>query len=290
MPTRDAVHLDESSLSPSPESTARRAETARPEQSRNSKAQARHRAKRKAYIEQLERTVAKLQMALGFTPEQVAALPSPLTRIRELEQENTHLLRENDDLHRMLADSGGKSLPLEIHRRNSFTSFNDSHPRDHDYKRPKMGDELYIQSPPCLLHNEPLSRPPPLTIPLSALPHHYNVSAHPSSHTGSSHSGPSSIFSLNMLSGSSSTSSPPLSPSGSQYVSIKAEDDCPVSSRHLCCVNYPPTRFQSSNHHQSSSAHSGHGHYTLPPFSQTMPDHAMDNWHGYSSEHAPLHR
>jgi hypothetical protein len=215
MPTRDAVHLDESSLSPSPESTARRAETTRPEQSRNSKAQARHRAKRKAYIEQvrtlsvdamihfltrppqLEQTVTKLQMALGFTPEQVAALPSPLARIRELEQENTHLLRENDDLHRMLADSGGKSLPLEIHHRNSFMSFNDSHPSSHTG----------------------------------------------SSHTGSSHSGPSSIFSLNMLSGSSSTSSPPLSPSGSQYVSIKAEDNCPVSLRHLCCVNYPLTRF-----------------------------------------------
>jgi hypothetical protein len=257
MPTRDAVHLDKSSPSPSPESTARRAETARPERSRNSKAQARHRAKRKAYIEQvrtlsvdamihfltrppqLEQTVTKLQMALGFTPEQVAALPSPLARIRELEQENTHLLRENDDLHRMLADSGGRSLPLEIHHRNSFMSFNDPHP---------------------------------------------------SSHTGSSHSGPSSMFSLNMLSGSSSTSSPPLSPSCSQYVSIKAEDDCPVSLRHLCCVNYPLTRFQSSNHHRSSSAHSGNGHYTLPPFSQTMPDHAMDKWHGYSSERAPLHR
>lgn len=37
----------------------------RPERSRNAKAQARHRAKRKAYIEQLESTVTKLQTALS---------------------------------------------------------------------------------------------------------------------------------------------------------------------------------------------------------------------------------
>jgi hypothetical protein len=39
----------------------------KPERSRNAKAQARHRAKRKAYIEQLELTVTKLQTALGTT-------------------------------------------------------------------------------------------------------------------------------------------------------------------------------------------------------------------------------
>src|ERR1700691_1654701 len=39
----------------------------KPERSRNAKAQARHRAKRKAYIEQLESTVTKLQTALGTT-------------------------------------------------------------------------------------------------------------------------------------------------------------------------------------------------------------------------------
>jgi Basic region leucine zipper len=37
----------------------------KPERSRNAKAQARHRAKRKAYIEQLESTVTKLQTTLG---------------------------------------------------------------------------------------------------------------------------------------------------------------------------------------------------------------------------------
>ncbi|KAJ7704501.1 hypothetical protein B0H17DRAFT_1039833 [Mycena rosella] len=293
------------------------AHSERPERSRNAKAQARHRAKRKAYIEQLEQTVTKLQTALGFTPEQVAALPPPLAKIRELEQENARLLKENDELHRMLADSGGRPLPLEVGRRNSLTSFNEARPCDRDYKRRKMVDPLddvYIQSPPGSAHNDGLARPPPLTIPQSALPHHYNVSTHPPNHTSSSHSGPS-IFSLNgplngppftipnTPSGSSSTSSPPFSPAqmhpsqspvshrpplttphglssysqnGSQYnVSVKAEDE-----------------YASSNHHQSNHHPSSHssGHYTLPPFSQTMPDHAMDNWHGYSSERAPLHR
>jgi len=264
----------------------------RPERSRNAKAQARHRAKRKAYIEQLEQTVTKLQTALGFTPEQVAALPPPLAKIRELEQENARLLKENDELHRMLSDSGGRPLPLEIGRRNSLTSFNDSRQcNDRDYKRRKMDnvDDLYI-SPPGSAHNDALSRPPPLTIP--------------------HHAGPSSMFGLNAPpfqipntpSGSSSTSSPPFSPAqmhssnspvnhrpslatshglpsysqtGGQYVPVKSEDE------------------YSSNHHQSNhhpSSHSSQGHYTLPPFSQTMPDHPVDNWHGYSSERAPLHR
>ncbi|KAF8208106.1 hypothetical protein K438DRAFT_1574572 [Mycena galopus ATCC 62051] len=289
------------------------AHSERPERSRNAKAQARHRAKRKAYIEQLEQTVTKLQTALGFTPEQVAALPPPLAKIRELEQENARLLKENDDLHRMLQDSSGRPLPLEIGRRNSLTSFNDSRPCDRDYKRRKMEDEFS----PVSSHNDTLSRPPPLTIPQSTLPHHYNnVSAHPSSHSSASHSGPNSMFGLNgppfqipnTPSGSSSTSSPPFSASpaqmnpssnspvnhrptlapphslsgysqpGSHYVSVKAEDEYPSSNHHQ------------SNHHPSShSSHNG-GHYTLPPFSQTMPDHPMDNWHGYSSERAPLHR
>ncbi|KAI0033018.1 hypothetical protein K488DRAFT_21578, partial [Vararia minispora EC-137] len=70
------------------------------ERSRNAKAQARHRAKRKAYIEQLEQTVTKLQTALALSPEQVAALPPPSARIRQLEHENATLRAENDDLRR----------------------------------------------------------------------------------------------------------------------------------------------------------------------------------------------
>ncbi|KAJ7858312.1 hypothetical protein B0H13DRAFT_2202960, partial [Mycena leptocephala] len=69
---------------------------------------ARHRAKRKAYMEELEETVAKLQIqtALGqFTFEQAAVLSPPLPKIRELEAENARLMRENHDLHRALSDT-----------------------------------------------------------------------------------------------------------------------------------------------------------------------------------------
>ncbi|ETW77583.1 hypothetical protein HETIRDRAFT_327794, partial [Heterobasidion irregulare TC 32-1] len=72
----------------------------RPERSRNAKAQARHRAKRKAYIEQLEQTVTKLQSVLALSPDQVVALPPPSLRIRQLEQDNAKLVRENDELRR----------------------------------------------------------------------------------------------------------------------------------------------------------------------------------------------
>jgi hypothetical protein len=89
-----------------------------PQRSRNARAQARHRAKRKAYIErvsilirrfrdelipkacnfdshgQLEENVAKLQAALGLTSEQVSNLPSTAVltnRFAELEMENRRL-------------------------------------------------------------------------------------------------------------------------------------------------------------------------------------------------------
>jgi hypothetical protein len=65
-----------------------------PQRSRNARAQARHRAKRKAYIEKLEDNVAKLQAVLGLSSEQLAELPpaSVLTnRYAELEVENRRL-------------------------------------------------------------------------------------------------------------------------------------------------------------------------------------------------------
>lgn len=95
---------------------------------------------------QLEQTVTKLQTALGFTPDQVAALPPPLAKIRELEQDNNRLQKENDDLRRMLSDAG-RVLPLEVTRRNSLTSFHDTRVCDRDFKRRKMsenGSELYM--------------------------------------------------------------------------------------------------------------------------------------------------
>lgn len=163
----------------------------RPERSRNAKAQARHRAKRKAYIESLEQTVTKLQTALGCTPDDLAALPPPLVKIRELEQENARLMKENDDLRRMLAD--GRTLPR--------APYCDAR----DYKRRKMSDDIYLPEPDLLPRP-----PPPLTIP-QPLNSHYSGSGH------------SSLFNLhppappfqlpNTPSGSSSTSSPPFSAS-----------------------------------------------------------------------------
>ncbi|GJJ14712.1 hypothetical protein Clacol_008979 [Clathrus columnatus] len=62
--------------------------------SRNAKAQARHRAKRKAYIEQLEQTVSKLQTALALSAEDVVNLPTTQMKLRELKEENDSLRAE----------------------------------------------------------------------------------------------------------------------------------------------------------------------------------------------------
>ncbi|KAH9046639.1 hypothetical protein EDB84DRAFT_644994 [Lactarius hengduanensis] len=150
----------------------------RPERSRNAKAQARHRAKRKAYIEQLEQTVTKLQTALALSPEQVAALPPPTLRIRQLEQENSKLLRENDELRRQLhMQTRRPSLMTDPHfdmaRRGSFHSSVSADYPDRDLKRRRMSqnvDEVYLSpsqtpSPPT---SEALARPsnfspPPLS-------------------------------------------------------------------------------------------------------------------------------
>ncbi|KAF9233827.1 hypothetical protein BU15DRAFT_53393 [Melanogaster broomeanus] len=190
----------------------------RPERSRNAKAQARHRAKRKAYIEQLEQTVTKLQTALGFTPDQVAALPPPLVKIRELEQENTRLQKENDEMRRLLGESDHRHLSSD-YRRHSLNTFHDSRGCDRDFKKRKMED-LYIG--PDASHPDTLPRPPPpLTIPQPLSHHQYgNIPSHNSSSGHGVSSNGSSLFNLhapafhqmpNTPSGSSSTSSPPFS-------------------------------------------------------------------------------
>ncbi|KAF8622396.1 hypothetical protein AX15_007048 [Amanita polypyramis BW_CC] len=189
----------------------------RPERSRNAKAQARHRAKRKAYIEQLEQTVTKLQTALGLSPDQVAVLPSPLAKIRELEQENARIHKENEDLRRMLTEAGGgRVMSLDLTRRNPLAAFQDVRGCDRDYKRRKMSghlDGVYLSPSDTPPHD---ARPPPLTIP-QPIPHHY--SSVPSS-TGTGTPG-SAMFNMhthpfqmpNTPSGSSATSSPPFSAS-----------------------------------------------------------------------------
>lgn len=95
---------------------------------------------------QLETTVTKLQTALGFSPEQVAALPPPLLKIRELEQDNTRLQKENEELRRMLADTGSRAS-ADILRRGSLGGFHDVRNCDRELKRRKMSgnvEEVYM--------------------------------------------------------------------------------------------------------------------------------------------------
>ncbi|KAJ7928266.1 hypothetical protein B0H13DRAFT_1968703 [Mycena leptocephala] len=148
-------------------------DTEKPERSRNAKAQARHRAKRKAYIEELEET---------FTFEQAAVLPPPLAKIRELEAENARLMRENHDLHRCSPTHSWPGarrpmLPFDVVPR---TRNCDDVSPDREYKRRKIdtngnGEEVYISRPGS--SHDVLARPPPLTVPDSPLhphPHHYD--------------------------------------------------------------------------------------------------------------------
>lgn len=93
---------------------------------------------------QLEQTVTKLQTALGFTPDQVAALPPPLVKIRELEQENTRLQKENEEMRRLLeADHRAGGHLSSDYRRHSMSNFHDSRNCDRDFKKRKM-DDLYM--------------------------------------------------------------------------------------------------------------------------------------------------
>ncbi|KAF5325563.1 hypothetical protein D9619_009999 [Psilocybe cf. subviscida] len=208
----------------------------RPERSRNAKAQARHRAKRKAYIDQLEQTVTKLQIAVGFSTDQIAALPPPLLKIRELEQDNARLQRENDDLRRLLDPNSVPASRPESTRRMSIGPYGDSHsrslcdPRDYGLKRRRFQDGVYMSPGNTPPHDSNSRPPPPLTIPQS-MSHGYGSGmgsssshSHSQSHSTSHNHGGGPIFGSlpggvppfqmpNTPSGSSATSSPPFSAS-----------------------------------------------------------------------------
>ncbi|KAF9648305.1 hypothetical protein BDM02DRAFT_2324164 [Thelephora ganbajun] len=96
------------------------------ERSRNAKAQARHRAKRKAYVEQLEQTVTRLQATMSLTNDETGHL----NRIRELEEENARLRQDNIELRRELEDRSAQFLRPDIGRRTSDFSQNDSYRGD----------------------------------------------------------------------------------------------------------------------------------------------------------------
>ena len=54
------------------------------------------------FLNQLEQTVRKLQSVLEVSPEQVEEIPSPISRMHELEQENELLNGEVVELQRQL--------------------------------------------------------------------------------------------------------------------------------------------------------------------------------------------
>jgi hypothetical protein len=249
----------------------------RPERSRNAKAQARHRAKRKAYIEQLEQTVTKLQTALALSPEQVAALPPPTLRIRQLEQENSKLLRENDELRRQLhMQTRRPSLMTDPHfdiaRRGSFQSTISSDYPDRDIKRRRLSqnvDGVYLSpsqtpSPPT---TEALARPGNFSPP--PLSHGYMTS----SNTTSAYSSPGMNSSASIL--SSGVQNGPL-------------------SYQLPAVNTPssastPTSYSSGNEHPSHLIIGGHGlpsSRSLPPNIHSAPgSHGLSGAPQYPSSH-----
>ncbi|KAF9001195.1 hypothetical protein BDQ17DRAFT_1358891 [Cyathus striatus] len=260
--------------------TGHTAHSERPERSRNAKAQARHRAKRKAYIEQLEQTVTKLQTALGCTPEQ-------------LEQDNARLYKENEELRRLLSDGTSRGLSVEMTRRNSFATYQEA--RDRDYKRRKMSemDGVYISpgdTPPHVNENIQV-RPPPLNIPQQPMHHYPNTASSTPNHGGSP------MFNLhapafqmpNTPSGSSATSSPPFSPA--QTTIHPSSHQRPNSNPHSMpgySNHYEAVKVEDD--YPSNQSHNAHNaHYGVPP-SYPSHDNAMDNWHAYSSERVQIHR
>jgi hypothetical protein len=219
----------------------------RPERSRNAKAQARHRAKRKAYIEQLEQTVTKLQTALALSPEQVAALPPPTLRIRQLEQENTKLIRENEELRRQLhMQTRRPSLMtdphLEMARRGSFQSSMSSDYPDRELKRRRLSqnvDGVYLSpsqtpSPPTMeasARTTNFSPPPP-----PPLSHGYMTS----SNNTSSYSSPGLNSSNSIL--SSGVQNGPLS---YQLPSVNTPSSASTPTSYSASTSFPTGRLSS---------------------------------------------
>jgi len=186
---------------------------------------------------QLEQTVTKLQIASGCTNEHVSALPPPLLKIRELEQENSRLQKENDELRRLLTDPNSRNLPYESSRRLGSAHQDSRNCDREDYllKRRKSGHQegvylvrpffntlsfpwlTILQSPSETPPHGPESNsraPPALTIPNvpQQIPHSY-LSSNSNGH-GASQGGPLYPFQMpNTPSGSSATSSPPFSAS-----------------------------------------------------------------------------
>jgi hypothetical protein len=87
--------------------------------------------------------------SIGFSPDQVATLPPPLIKIRELEQENARLLAENEEMKRVVAEDpqARGRVPPDFARRNTFHDGRDCD--DRDYKKRKVADDVYTMVGPA---------------------------------------------------------------------------------------------------------------------------------------------
>ena len=104
-----------------------------------------------AYLVKLEQTVTKLQSVLALSPDQVAAIPPPLMRIRELEQENELLHREVEELRRQLEIKNAQLRPE--FRRDTYTPLpTDDRVFDREPKRRRTADAngVYMVCMPAL--------------------------------------------------------------------------------------------------------------------------------------------
>ena len=75
--------------------------------------------------------MTKLQYALSLSPDQVAALPPPIIRIRELEEENQQLVRQIEELRQQLEDRNVRLRGTTTHRSAVLPTFDDRG-SDHD--------------------------------------------------------------------------------------------------------------------------------------------------------------
>ena len=75
--------------------------------------------------------MTKLQYALSLSPDQVAALPPPIIRIRELEEENQQLVRQIEELREQLENRNTRLRTGPTHRSAVLPTFDDRG-SDHD--------------------------------------------------------------------------------------------------------------------------------------------------------------
>ena len=99
-------------------------------------------------LQQLKQTLTKLQFEIAdsYTTEQISALPSPLLKIWELEQDNARLLKENDELRQLLQLEPDSRTDASHRTGVTVAMYQDPRTCDQDYnlKRRKGQDGVHI--------------------------------------------------------------------------------------------------------------------------------------------------